>query len=135
MCDYDFDTDRPTYSSITGHFTQMVWKNSRQLGVGVATGTNRRYGLECTYVVARYRRHGNVLGQFSENVLKGAFDESFCDNAIHYDESGSGSGNGQGSGRFGVGKKWNRIDSDDRLSASGQGNGSGGNGEDEENRK
>ena len=32
----DYDFNNPGFSSRTGHFTQVVWKNSRQLGCGVA---------------------------------------------------------------------------------------------------
>ena len=120
VCDYNFDTHRSIQLK-TGHFTQMVWRKSEELGVGVATGT--KHGLECTYIVARYRPAGNVYGQYSENVLKGTFDESFCNNAVQDDGSGSGSGSGQGSG----------IERRNRWrpswgSASGQGSGSGGSG-------
>ncbi|XP_063699505.1 uncharacterized protein LOC134830072 isoform X2 [Culicoides brevitarsis] len=47
----------------TGHFTQVVWKDSRELGVGV--GSNRSGQ---TYVVCNYDPPGNFIGSFSENV-------------------------------------------------------------------
>ena len=43
----------------TGHFTQIVWKNSTKLGMGVAG----------KYVVGRYKEAGNMQGAFSENVF------------------------------------------------------------------
>ncbi|XP_037046709.1 Golgi-associated plant pathogenesis-related protein 1-like [Bradysia coprophila] len=52
-----------TFSSGTGHFTQVVWKNSLELGVGVA-----RVGNE-VYVVASYYPPGNFGGEFSKNVF------------------------------------------------------------------
>ena len=47
----------------TGHFTQVVWKKSVLLGVGMATdGTDY-------YVCAHYGPAGNYSGQYAENVL------------------------------------------------------------------
>ena len=43
-----------------GHFTQLVWKDSRDIGVGVAIKENK-HKLNCTYVVARYRNAGNII--------------------------------------------------------------------------
>ena len=53
------------FSSATGHFTQLVWKGSKKLGVGVAYNSARTK----VYVVARYSPPGNYLNQFSTNVL------------------------------------------------------------------
>ena len=33
----------------------------------------------CTYIVGRYRPAGNWAGQYAENVLKGTFNESTCE--------------------------------------------------------
>ena len=44
---YDFETGG--YQSGTGHFTQIVWKNSINLGMGHATSASG-----WTYVVARF---------------------------------------------------------------------------------
>uniref|UniRef100_A0A3P8WPS9 SCP domain-containing protein n=1 Tax=Cynoglossus semilaevis TaxID=244447 RepID=A0A3P8WPS9_CYNSE len=48
---------------LTGHFTQVVWKETTQLGVGVATVGTR------SYVVAQYRPAGNMTmpGKFESN--------------------------------------------------------------------
>jgi len=53
-----------TYSKIgddlsAGHYTQMVWKNTKQMGVGVAIAGNGDM-----YVVANYSPPGNFIGQF-----------------------------------------------------------------------
>ena len=53
----------PSFSKATGHFTQVVWKSSKSIGVGVAKG---RDGT--TYVVVNYYPQGNYQGQFSANV-------------------------------------------------------------------
>ena len=49
----------------TGHFTQVVWKGSQQLGVGVAFANNGRIAV----VVANYSPPGNYQNRFTDNVL------------------------------------------------------------------
>ena len=60
----------------TGHFTQVVWKGSTELGIGKATG--KKGTMYCTYIVGRYRPAGNFQGKFKENVLKGSFEKGMC---------------------------------------------------------
>lgn len=52
------------FSGATGHFTQVVWKNSKKLGYAQAFSGNR------VYVVANYDPPGNSGGpaQYTENV-------------------------------------------------------------------
>ena len=64
----NYDWANPKYQSGTGHFTQVVWKDSIKLGIGKATGKIDK--LFCTWVVGRYSPAGNVMGKFQENVLK-----------------------------------------------------------------
>uniref|UniRef100_A0A672YVF4 Im:7150988 n=1 Tax=Sphaeramia orbicularis TaxID=375764 RepID=A0A672YVF4_9TELE len=49
----------------TGHFTQVVWKETTEVGVGVATDGNK------LFVVGQYRPAGNMVmpGYFEKNVL------------------------------------------------------------------
>ncbi|CAF4077497.1 unnamed protein product, partial [Rotaria sordida] len=60
----DYDFSRPGFSGATGHFTQIVWKGSTQLGVGIAFGNGGRRAI----VVCNYDPPGNYMGQFSQNV-------------------------------------------------------------------
>ncbi|XP_041119833.1 uncharacterized protein LOC121323107 isoform X2 [Polyodon spathula] len=65
----DYDFNRPGFQKNTGHFTQVVWRDSRELGIALATDS----GL--AIAVARYDPGGNITnpGYFQKNVLpKGA---------------------------------------------------------------
>lgn len=45
----------------TGHFTQVVWKGSKEMGVGRATARSGNI-----YVVANYAPGGNMQGLLSK---------------------------------------------------------------------
>jgi hypothetical protein len=47
----------------TGHFTQVVWMSSKELGVGV-----KRNSKGQTFVVCNYSPPGNFIGNYSKNV-------------------------------------------------------------------
>lgn len=49
---------------IKGHFTQLVWLNSRYFGVGKARSRSGKI-----VVVAHYAPPGNISGHYMENVL------------------------------------------------------------------
>lgn len=51
----------------TGHFTQVVWKSSQRLGVGIGFANNGNTAV----VVANYGPPGNYLNQFAQNVVRG----------------------------------------------------------------
>ena len=48
-----------------GHFTQVIWKDSREIGIGRAFTDNGR----AVYVVCNYFPAGNVIGHVKENVF------------------------------------------------------------------
>ena len=51
--------DMPQQSAVPfGHFTQMMWTATCEMGCGVAD----------KYMVCRYRTAGNVVGQYIDNV-------------------------------------------------------------------
>lgn len=52
------------FFDVSGHFTQVVWKGSRELGVGKARGRDGK-----VYVVANYRPAGNMMGEYEKNVF------------------------------------------------------------------
>jgi len=62
--DYNYSTEQGDTES--GHFTQLVWSQSRHLGVGVAkSSTSDKF-----IVVMKYHPAGNYLGKYRENVFK-----------------------------------------------------------------
>ncbi|KAG7453158.1 PR-1 protein [Guyanagaster necrorhizus] len=66
-----YDYNHPGFSSTTGHFTQVVWKSSKQVACAIAScrgGTI--FQQPSKYVVCRYSPAGNFAGQFPENVGK-----------------------------------------------------------------
>jgi len=63
----DYRFDKPGFQGNTGHFTQVVWKESQELGMGRAQTADGRL----TFVVGRYKPAGNLLNHFQENVFKG----------------------------------------------------------------
>lgn len=57
-----YSYSKNTHQPGTGHFSQLIWKASRRVGVGVA-----RSGLG-TFVVCNYAPAGNVIGYYKGNV-------------------------------------------------------------------
>ncbi|KAL5012919.1 hypothetical protein ScPMuIL_011470 [Solemya velum] len=51
-------------SNSAGHFTQVVWKDSKKVGVGKAQTADGK-----VIVVANYRPAGNMMGSYGKNVL------------------------------------------------------------------
>lgn len=68
----DYNYASPGFSTTTGHFTQVVWKGSTQLGCGAAQGTATIEGINYNafYVVCHYSPGGNVEPLFPDNVLQ-----------------------------------------------------------------
>jgi len=58
---YDYGSN--DFKQGTGHFSQVVWKGSKEIGLGKAFGKDGR-----VFVVANYYPAGNVIGRFTENV-------------------------------------------------------------------
>merc|ERR1740123_1703672 len=62
MTKYTFGSE-PT-SSASGHFTQVVWKNTQKLGIAKAKSPKSGKII----VVANYEPAGNWIGQYKDNV-------------------------------------------------------------------
>jgi uncharacterized protein YkwD len=63
-----YDYGDPGYSWATGHFTQLVWKNTRRIGVARVAGRGRHWHE--TYIVVDWEKQGNVPGGYRQNVLR-----------------------------------------------------------------
>lgn len=65
LYDPGYDFGNPGWQSGAGHFTQIVWKETSELGIGIARN-GRKY-----VTVGRYRKAGNMTnaGYFERNVL------------------------------------------------------------------
>ena len=74
MCKPGYTFGQESGSGGTGHFTQVVWKESKLLGIGKAD--IHRDDMNCTYVVARYRPAGNMMGDYAINVPQGSFNKA-----------------------------------------------------------
>jgi hypothetical protein len=53
------------FASGTGHFTQIVWKASKKLGIGVSFDKKRNMWIIC----GNFDPAGNVIGEFEANVF------------------------------------------------------------------
>ncbi|XP_016925773.3 Golgi-associated plant pathogenesis-related protein 1 [Drosophila suzukii] len=77
-----YDFNNPGFSMDTGHFTAVVWKGAKKLGIGQARDKNGHF-----WVVGRYTPPTNVNGLFKEHVPKPIKD------------GGGDGGHGHGSGK------------------------------------
>ena len=60
-----YDFEKGDGNAKTGHFTQVVWRSSKKLGVGAAQSNVSG----AWYVVCNYFPPGNVRGDFNNNVF------------------------------------------------------------------
>lgn len=61
----EYNYDSPAFSSFTRNFSQMIWKDCKEVGMALARSDDG----ELVVVVARYYPPGNVVGLFQNNVL------------------------------------------------------------------
>ena len=64
VANYNFND--PGFNEKTANFTQIVWKNTRKIGIGLAQG--RKNNLNSFYCVVQYQPAGNIGGLYNENV-------------------------------------------------------------------
>ncbi|KAG8525361.1 uncharacterized protein KY384_009005 [Bacidia gigantensis] len=60
-----YNFDKGDFGEATGHFTQLVWKNTSSTGCGVQNCKDSGWLVFC-----EYWPQGNILGDFKENVQK-----------------------------------------------------------------
>ncbi|KAM7190794.1 CAP domain containing protein [Naviculisporaceae sp. PSN 640] len=58
-----YDFGNPGFDKATGHFTQLVWKDTTDVGCGRKWCGEKRW-----YLVCEYWPRGNILGQFEKQV-------------------------------------------------------------------
>ena len=61
----DYDFSRGGWQKGTGHFTQVVWKSTKELGIGRAKTADGKL----TFVVGRYRPAGNIINYMADNIF------------------------------------------------------------------
>lgn len=60
-----YDYSNPGFTYETGHFTQLIWKNTKSVGFGISLDVNTNY----MYMVMQFYPPGNIQGDFANNVL------------------------------------------------------------------
>lgn len=88
---YDFKSK--DFKKGTGHFTQVVWKGSKEFGIGKAITKDNK-----VIIVGQYKPAGNLLGTFHENVFppKGGVPKQQEPEKKRQPSAGGGGGGGRG---------------------------------------
>ena len=60
---YNYGTNK--FQNNAAHFTQMIWKNTKEIGIGFHFDNDSNFCL-----VVYYYPSGNILGEFSKNIHK-----------------------------------------------------------------
>ena len=59
--DYDYTTNSCNYASVCGHFTQIIWKNTKRIGCGKSI--RKKKNLITIYWVCQYDPAGNYVDE------------------------------------------------------------------------
>ena len=81
----DYDYLKASQNSTTDHFTQLVWKNSNQLGCGIKCDESK----DLCFITCNYYPAGNYYGEYKDNVfpnLNGNEEEEEEEETIEVDE-------------------------------------------------
>ena len=66
---YDYAKGKSKDGEVTGHFTQVVWKSSKQIGCAFSVGKFMSYN-SAYYICCDYFPAGNYQNQYTTNVAK-----------------------------------------------------------------
>ncbi|XP_017553191.1 uncharacterized protein glipr2 isoform X2 [Pygocentrus nattereri] len=104
----DYNFKKPGFTSGTGHFTQVVWKDTKEVGFGVATDG------AAIFVVGQYLPAGNITnpGYFEKNVLPSS-------SPVDIKSITSGPAGGSGQALGGLSIQSNKIPSQSGLAEKG----------------
>ncbi|KAK3401757.1 SCP-like extracellular protein [Sordaria brevicollis] len=69
--EYNFEDGK--FSEETGHFTQLVWRDTKEMGCAARWCETWNEGRGGWYLVCEFWPRGNVEGEFRENVQKGEY--------------------------------------------------------------
>jgi len=62
-----YNYNNPKFSKDVGHFTQLVWRDTKRVGCATAISTGPKGGV---FLTCNYDPPGNVMGQFEQNVAR-----------------------------------------------------------------
>ncbi|KAL9543690.1 hypothetical protein MBANPS3_007994 [Mucor bainieri] len=66
VSNYNYASGQALNGKVTGHFTQVVWKGTTEVGCAATYCSN----LRATYYVCDYSPPGNYYGEYTKNVFK-----------------------------------------------------------------
>ena len=66
LCKNEKKYDFSHKEEIPSHFTQMIWKNSQSIGIGI----NRNNNSGHMFYILNYYPSGNISGKYKENINK-----------------------------------------------------------------
>jgi len=68
---WDYVSSTSSDGGVVGHFTQIVWKATSQVGCAMNVNCNNKFnGYKNLVVVCRYSQPGNLMGAEAANVLE-----------------------------------------------------------------
>ena len=84
-CERFYDFNKEDGSQGADDFTQIIWKGTKRFGIGFANVENG--DKVCSYIVARYKPTGNVVGAFRDNVQTTVDKKTCIDPRAVYEEA------------------------------------------------
>ena len=69
--DWNFSASKGKPGSVTGHFTQNVWKATKSIGTGfgVYSDSSRGVSWNRVIIVSNFNIGGNMQGAYAANVI------------------------------------------------------------------
>ena len=64
-----YDYSNPVFNRKTGHFTQVIWKDTNLIGCGIHISEDHFHHYYLSFVVCQYLNPGNYEGEFSKEPV------------------------------------------------------------------